>query len=52
MGRLIEEKRVDALLDALNRVAEEYDVTLGRVGDVHRSTHFETGGRPSTMQGG
>jgi glycosyltransferase involved in cell wall biosynthesis len=33
VGRLIQDKRVDVLLDAFDRVVEEYDVTLGIVGD-------------------
>jgi glycosyltransferase involved in cell wall biosynthesis len=33
VGRLIEDKRVDVLLNAFDRVAEEHDVTLGIVGD-------------------
>jgi glycosyltransferase involved in cell wall biosynthesis len=32
-GRLIEDKRVDVLLDAFNQVAQKHDVTLGIIGD-------------------
>jgi glycosyltransferase involved in cell wall biosynthesis len=33
VGRLIEDKRVDVLLDAFDRVAATYDATLGVIGD-------------------
>jgi glycosyltransferase involved in cell wall biosynthesis len=33
VGRLIEDKRVDLLLQAFDRIASEYDLTLGVIGD-------------------
>jgi glycosyltransferase involved in cell wall biosynthesis len=44
-GRLIEDKRVDVLLEAFDRVASEYDATLGVIGDGPESGALEARAR-------
>jgi glycosyltransferase involved in cell wall biosynthesis len=41
-GRLIEHKNVDLLLEAFDSIADEYDVTLGIVGDGPERNRLET----------
>ena len=41
-GRLIDEKNVDILLDAFDRVAETHDVTLGIIGDGPKADKLQT----------
>jgi len=41
-GRLIEHKNVDVLLDAFDAVADDYEATLGIIGDGPESDRLET----------